>query len=162
MLSPREDLHSPSQTDLLQLLLRSQVVRTRKIYHSSSAKKSLFFRERINKQATNLIGWLSARAALADSIAAQKCGLFHRQVILRKQNSVNMNQFSMLVKNVVPPSSATSNVTSTSSPTEAVFKFAYRDNKPKKPLQESRDDNQCCQFGPVFFTAIIQEFILVI
>ena len=114
----------------------------------------LFLRERINKQATNLIGWLSARAALADSIAAQKCGLFHRQVILRKQTSVNMNQFSMLVKNVVPPSSATSNAASTSAPTEAVFKFAYRDNKPKKPLQESRDDNQCCHFESGFFTAI--------
>ena len=44
----------------------------------------------------------------------------------------------MLVKNVAPPSSATSNVNSTSAPTEAMFKYAYRDTKPKKPLQESR------------------------
>jgi hypothetical protein len=36
--------------------------------------------ERINKQTTNLTCWLSARAALAASIAAQKCGMFHRQV----------------------------------------------------------------------------------
>ena len=49
-------------------------------------------RDRINEQTTSLIGWLSARAALADSIAAQKCGLFHRQVNLRKQTNVGINQ----------------------------------------------------------------------
>ena len=96
------------------------------------------FRERLNKLAMNLSEWLSARAALADSIAAQKCGLFHRQVILRKQTGVNMNQFNTLVKNIVPPSTTSAAGGSTYAPTEAVFKFAYRDNKPKKPLQESR------------------------
>jgi len=143
---------SPTSFIARQHLVYTRICYDRKCIDIAMYNVTKDCQERLVKASHDLCHWVTARSTLAESIVAQKLGLFYNQPFFRrslKQLSVKggatSNPFAgridlakQLIKSSAPPQAKRSSSSSVVVNAEVdSFKNTYRDTQPPKPLQSS-------------------------